>query len=196
MEPIKTETYKGYTYEIYPDLCPSNPREWDNLGILCTTLVNESPLNPWEIRDHPYSSLKATHGEEIPVMFKVYKYEHGTIALNTTGFSCPWDSGQIGWIYAPRSRILEWFQAKRLSAKLYKQTEKNLLGEVETLSKYMNGEVYGFMIRDSEGELVDSCTEYYDLDDMEAEIKAIIDHVYAREMARPETRALVMELLE
>jgi hypothetical protein len=20
--------------------------------------------------------------------------------MNTTGFSCPWDSGQIGWIYA------------------------------------------------------------------------------------------------
>jgi len=31
----------------------------------------------------------------------VYLYDHSGITVNTTGFSCKWDSGQVGWIYAP-----------------------------------------------------------------------------------------------
>ena len=34
------------------------------------------------------------------VILPLYLYDHSGITMNTTGFSCPWDSGQVGWIYA------------------------------------------------------------------------------------------------
>ena len=34
------------------------------------------------------------------VILSLYLYDHSGITMNTTGFSCPWDSGQVGWIYA------------------------------------------------------------------------------------------------
>ena len=34
------------------------------------------------------------------LMLPLYLYDHSGITMNTTGFSCPWDSGQVGWIYA------------------------------------------------------------------------------------------------
>ena len=37
--------------------------------------------------------------EERTTIKNVYKYEHGGIALSTSPFNCPWDSGQIGYIY-------------------------------------------------------------------------------------------------
>ena len=33
-------------------------------------------------------------------------YDHSGITMNTTGFSCPWDSGQVGWIYCSKKRFL------------------------------------------------------------------------------------------
>ena len=34
------------------------------------------------------------------VILPLYLYDHSGITMNTCGFSCPWDSGQVGWIYA------------------------------------------------------------------------------------------------
>ena len=39
------------------------------------------------------------------MILPLYLYDHSGITMNTTGFSCPWDSGQVGWIYADRRRI-------------------------------------------------------------------------------------------
>jgi hypothetical protein len=33
------------------------------------------------------------------ISLPVYMYEHGGITINTTGFSCPWDSGKVGVVY-------------------------------------------------------------------------------------------------
>ena len=39
------------------------------------------------------------------MILPLYLYDHSGITMNTTGFSCPWDSGQVGWIYADKRRI-------------------------------------------------------------------------------------------
>lgn len=39
------------------------------------------------------------------VILPLYLYDHSGITMNTCGFSCPWDSGQVGWIYYRMFRI-------------------------------------------------------------------------------------------
>lgn len=34
------------------------------------------------------------------IILPLYLYDHGGITIKTNPFSCPWDSGQVGWIYA------------------------------------------------------------------------------------------------
>jgi len=41
------------------------------------------------------------------VILPVYIYDHSGITLNTVGFSDPWDSGQVGWIYASKGKFLK-----------------------------------------------------------------------------------------
>ena len=43
------------------------------------------------------------------LMLPLYLYDHSGITMNTTGFSCPWDSGQVGWIYASKEDALREF---------------------------------------------------------------------------------------
>jgi len=80
------------------------------------------------------------------VMLPLYIYDHSGITMNTSGYSCPWDSGQVGYIYATRETILKEFSAKKLTAKLRRQVEDILRSEVKTYAQYLEGDVYGYVI--------------------------------------------------
>jgi len=41
------------------------------------------------------------------VILPLYLYDHGGITMSTGAFSCPWDSGQVGWIYAPKKTFID-----------------------------------------------------------------------------------------
>ena len=41
------------------------------------------------------------------VILPLYLYDHSGITMSTSVFSCPWDSGQVGWIYAEKKKLIE-----------------------------------------------------------------------------------------
>ena len=78
-------------------------------------------------------------GWEPCIVLPVYAYIHGGIAVNTTGFSCPWDSGKVGIIYAPYSRIRWRYGRKRVTAALLERARRSLTAEVEEYSRFLGG---------------------------------------------------------
>ncbi len=38
--------------------------------------------------------------------------------MNTTGFSCPWDSGQVGWVFVSKKKVREEYGVKRITESL------------------------------------------------------------------------------
>ena len=90
------------------------------------------------------------------LMLPLYLYDHSGITMNTTGFSCPWDSGQVGWIYASKEDALREFGGKTFTAAIRKKAEDRMRGEVEYYDSYLRGEAYGFELY-KDGELEDSC---------------------------------------
>lgn len=90
------------------------------------------------------------------VVLPLYLYDHSGLTMNTTGFSCPWDSGQVGWIYASKDTVLQEYGGTRLTAEKRKKAEALLRGEVETYDYYLRGECYGYELYKN-GELSDSC---------------------------------------
>lgn len=61
---------------------------------------------------------------------------------------------------------------KRITNKIREKVESVFKGELENLEKYMNGEVYGYMIDGGDG---DSCWGYYSTDHAIEDAKSIID---------------------
>ncbi len=39
------------------------------------------------------------------IALKVYMLDHSGLRFSTSGFSCPWDSGQIGYIYTTKEKV-------------------------------------------------------------------------------------------
>ena len=86
----------------------------------------------------------------------IYLYEHSGIALNTTGFNCRWDSGQLGYIFAPKSVIRKEFGWKKLTPERIERIKTYMRNEVELLGQWLNGEVYYYRVVDEDGEEIDS----------------------------------------
>lgn len=96
--------------------------------------------------------------EKKAIVLPLYLYDHSGITMRTSPFSCPWDSGQVGFIYATFDQIKTETAGGRGSRKL---AEKILKGEVETYDQYLTGDVYGYVLDDKYGS--ESCWGFYGL---------------------------------
>lgn len=102
-------------------------------------------------------------------------YDHSGITMSTAKFSCPWDSGQVGWIYTTKEEVLRkvggYIDDKgkfvKCTAKNWRQAAlRNLEEEVRCYDMYLQGEVYGLVTDkwDSSGKSWiedDSCWGFY-----------------------------------
>lgn len=146
-----------FRIKVSNDDCDFNdPREWgDNLStMVCFHRnyslgdkhdIDSSDFGSWdEMESYLFRELKAE------VVLPLYLYDHGGITMNTTGFSCRWDSGQVGFIYATREDILNQYSIKRITKDIRERVEKILLSDVEEYDQYITGDVYYYTIEKCE----------------------------------------------
>jgi hypothetical protein len=169
--------------EIFHDDSPISPRSWDNLGTIVAWHRNynlsEEDYN--ECRDFleakTYQHYESDEGienasdqrlmdlfEKDNIILPVYMYEHSGIALSTTSFSCRWDSGLLGYIFVSKERIRNEYGVKRITKKVLEKVESVLKSEIDVYGDYLNGSVYGYVLKDDKGEEVDSCWGFYGYD--------------------------------
>lgn len=184
---METIEYRGYTIEIEQDEYAESPREWCNLG---TMVCNHGryTLGDDHLECHGKNDFKQylkDMGLELRdvVYLPLYLYDHSGITMNTTGFSCGWDSGQVGWIYISKEKIRAEYGVKKVSKKLREQIEGYLKSEVETYDQYLTGEVYSFFVLDENGDNIECCGGWYDKDDAIAQAKSEIDFIVDRKVA-------------
>lgn len=151
---------------IHQDDCAQSPRDDENLGTIahCHRSYNlgEEQFNYGDdLKDH-MESIK----NDILTKLPVYLFDHSGITISTSGFSCRWDSGQVGWIYVTKDRVRTWFGVERISKKLKARVETYLEHEIERFDEYLRGDVYGYTMKDAiTGEDLDeSCWGFYGSD--------------------------------
>ena len=149
----------GYKLEISHDDYAESPRDWDPIDSKFYTWHRRymSP-DPHGISEPMYALPADTIG------IKVWMYDHSGhcyAAADTNPFHCPWDSGQVGWIFITRADARLRLGVKRLTKKHVEKIIEQLKSEVEIYSQWVNGEVYRWTVLDAEGEEIDSCGGYY-----------------------------------
>lgn len=112
--------------------------------------------------DKPYrdvgEGLGATH------ILPLYLMDHSGLAMSCGAYGCPWDSGQVGFIYTTAEKIAEIGIAEE-------NVLDSLRAEVDVYSKYIEGDCWGYVIEDSDGDVADSCWGFYGYDVAEEEGK-------------------------
>ena len=122
-----------------------DPRQYDNLGkMVCFhRRYSLGDKHNYESQDYNGWEEMKSHivkKEDVLVILPLYLYDHSGITMNTTGFSCPWDSGQVGWIYATKKDVKEWYGLKRINKPNIDKVKEILLGEVKAYDRYLTGE--------------------------------------------------------
>jgi hypothetical protein len=180
----------GYTVRILQDSDPPNPRlYWDNLGrMVCW----HSRYNLGDIRGKErYPS--AEDGTQFPepsdfsnwwklrgydkrggLLLPLYLYDHSGITMSTGPYSCPWDSGQVGWIYCTPGKLRKEY-GRGWRNKL-NTARKCLESEVAVYATYLEGGFCGYIVEDADGLEIESCWGIDDSDYAMAEGKRIAEY--------------------
>lgn len=173
------------TVKIIRDPSPENPREsWDNLGTMAAEhrryalgdkrgQAKLAALLGCEADDYRRICERLEKRRDI-IALPLYLYDHSGITISTTPFSCPWDSGQVGFIFVTAEKVRAEYDWKVITKARRAKIEDYLRGEVETYDQYLVGDVFGFEVEDDEGEMTDSCWGFYGRN---PETNGILDHL-------------------
>ena len=195
---VQSLELNNYTINIYQDDDPGFAKDTDMLGkfFMCHRRYSFAHDNTFNLDSHfvnmlEYVGAKTPNGfdymstseksdyviktvEKLALILPVYMYVHSGITINTTGFSCSWDSGQIGYIIALKSNVCKEYNIKRISHKTKERVYSALKGEINLFDSVITGDVYYYEILDAEGDLIDSCCGFIGIESCIDEAKANI----------------------
>lgn len=155
-----------YTWEVVSDAYAEHPyRGWDMLSrmVFSRTFshlaycpeVSKMAQQDWRnfSQEPPWDKLI--------YITPIYAYSHGDTTFSLRPFSDLWDSGQVGWLFVTQEAAKKnwpkyggWVLAK-CAERLAKQ-------EFKEFKNWVDDGAYGWQVRDKDGEVVDSCWEYYE----------------------------------
>jgi hypothetical protein len=130
-----------------------------------------------DLRRRIYATWLPKYVVAIPL--RVQDYGSNGLKIDAWPECYEYDEKQDSWLYATKKDILECFMAKRLTKQLRAKALHNLKCELETYQQYLEGDVWGHVIEDEDGDEVgDSCW-------------GMFGHEYAEEEARSEFKSFL-----
>ncbi len=178
----------------------TNPREGDNLGAILiahskshwiagpdaavdTSIpFGSSPYEHWHNLRKEQLNLKKS---EVAIAYPITKYEHGEIYLQL-GHKSGFDYAALGFIYVTKETLRKCFGVTRITKSIITRAESCLQAELDLLTEWLNGECYGWRVKEyaptddgawEEVDVLDSCWGYFDqeqaLDDLQDALKQL-----------------------
>lgn len=160
-----------------------NPREYHtNLGYLITVSNRyRSPDNIPELKDiiidtaNRASSveshirlickeMKEKLSEEVIAIFPICIYEHGSI-LYTFGPNYDFDCSNNSFYIITDKTLKEY--ASRVDENEFENIVRQ---ELDIYNRWINGEIYMYTLYDNKGKIIDSCGDFYSLDDIKSDL--------------------------
>ena len=83
--------------------------------------------------------------------FPLYFYDHSVQSISMASFTgrahhANWNSGPVGYVYATKAAVREWFTVRRITAAIRTRAEAVLRAEVEQYDAYLRNDVYDFLL--------------------------------------------------
>jgi len=149
-----------YIVEVVQDTDAENPREYCEHSdhMICF----HRKYNIGDKHNMDMEELEKIIKRKDVISLPVYLYDHSGLTINTTGFSCRWDSGQIGYIYMEKKDIFEVYGKKKILTKKLKEKACDYMrASIKEYDQYLTGDVYGYRVEDESGSVVGSCWGFY-----------------------------------
>lgn len=185
MEIDKIE-YKAHTIETHNDETPEDPlTAFDNLGHIIMFLGRNYRVGEYHNWDREELLECIEAGDYMmPVRYSEYAGLRETDEENADGYIIAWEQDIRKEYELPYPESLDSVQEK---------VNRVLRDEIRIYSAYLMGDVYGYIVKDIDGEIVDSLWGFYGEDDIEYmmnEAKAGIDSDIKRHVEKRKAMAM------
>lgn len=147
------------TVEYDDDTSAYNPRHYANSKIV-TSVRGRKTFSDDTLRNDLWGSnvteAAQNYARENDIDFNdmiyitVYGYSHSGFSISASSFSCPWDSGVVGFIFESKKAVREEFGVKRISKKLHQEIVSRLIGEIENVDYWLNTTYYIVSVSDDD----------------------------------------------
>lgn len=138
-----------------PDDDAQNPaKDWDMVG---TMVLSDRCRYDFGHETASFDEIQELVDDPNNICLPVYMYDHSGITINTTGFSCSWDSGQVGIMYCTKEKAIREFGKKLCTAKVRAAAIRCMEGEIKSIDAYLTGDVWGYIVYDADDNELDSC---------------------------------------
>ena len=165
-EQLASDPYTGLKVYAELDNDPISPFDMDSAVVFA--VLHRRYVNPAENEGltsvEAIAEFEEANKEETGeyAVFPLFMLDHsGTVyrasQSGANPFACPWDSGRVGVIALKRADMPE-------GADLFKMAQDLC----EAYTAYANGDVWGFVVEDAQGDEVESSWGFYSLDDAKA----------------------------
>lgn len=104
----------------------------------------------------------------------LYLYDHSGISISLAPFNDPWDSGNVGFLYALKDSLRKGFGKSYTPERVIELMK----GEVRIYDQYLRGDTYGYRI-EKDGEELDSCWGFFGDDYVLSDAKESVDCLVA-----------------
>lgn len=140
------------------------------------SFVEDYLIEAVEYDENIIGEIQSVIDRVIPVLLPLYLYDHSGLSISTSSFSCGWDSGIVGFIYATKEKVkAEWGESPDAVDKALEY----LRGEVETYDTYLTGNIYDYTIYDDNDNMLDSLCGIFEyghaVQELETAVKAMAE---------------------
>jgi len=156
----------GLTVKIFRDNDATSPADWSYDGLFLIGNHRDFYVKPPGVKDRHWDVESVM--EQYAKTHRIYPIEayiHGGVALYLRGkcmIDRQWDVSQVGAVFVSKK---EW----RYEKKAFKAAEALIKG----WNQYLSGDVYNYVIKDEDGDHLDSCSGFYGEEHVREEATAV-----------------------
>ena len=100
--------------------------------------------------------IEAYTKEKVVAIYPIVRYEHGGVVYKL--------GTMHGFDYSNCGFYIITDKTQKANGSKKKDFEKVIKAELDMYNKYINGDVYCFILYDNEGDMIDNCGGYYDIE--------------------------------
>lgn len=159
-KPIHTATLDGHTLNVWLDTTPTSPREWSETVLFFFDNKWRGDKKEYNFMDSVEDTAEYIAEHPNDVFLPIYIGQYETLSSEAPRYALnQYETEPDGYLWLTEQQVEEFYGEH--TPETVQQAQKLLVSELTEYNHYLQGEVFGYTVTDSNGTEVDALWGHY-----------------------------------